>query len=65
MAKKRRMNHSEEILVEKNVRYNVEFNGKVISVENVPVHMNEETQEYFVSSTVVQFLINVVLEQLQ
>lgn len=57
------MDNSQEVLVEKNVTYNVEFNGKVISVENVPVQMNEETQEYYVSSSVVQFLINVVLEE--
>ncbi|MBE9215358.1 hypothetical protein IQ247_22285 [Plectonema cf. radiosum LEGE 06105] len=57
------MDNSQEILVEKNVKYNVEFNGKVVSIENVPVRINEETQEYYVSSTVVQFIVNVVLEQ--
>ncbi len=57
------MDNSQEILVEKNVTYNVEFNGKVISVENLPARINEETQEYYVSSTVVQYLINVVLQE--
>lgn len=57
------MDNSQEIFVEKNVKYNVEFNGKVVSIENVPVRINEETQEYYVSSTVVQFIVNVVLEQ--
>ena len=57
------MKNSNEVFVEKNVVYNVEYNGKVISVQDVPVCINEKTQEYYVSSEVVQFLINVVLEQ--
>ncbi|MEM9924314.1 MAG: hypothetical protein AAF915_11280 [Cyanobacteria bacterium P01_D01_bin.50] len=54
---------SQETLVEKNVRYNIEFNGKHVVIDSLPVHMNEETQEYYVSSTVMEYLINVILEQ--
>jgi len=57
------MSDSQETLVEKNVRYNIEFKGKHIVVENLPVHMSEEGDEYYVSSTVMKYLIDVVLEQ--
>ncbi|AFY58989.1 hypothetical protein Riv7116_6667 [Rivularia sp. PCC 7116] len=57
------MNENQETLVETNVRYNIEFKGKHIVIENLPVHMNEESEEYYVSSTVIEYLINVVLEQ--
>jgi len=63
MARKIKINNSEEILVEKNVSYNIEFKGKHIAIENLPVHMNEETQEYYVSSARMKYIIDVLLEQ--
>lgn len=57
------MNDYQETLVETNVKYNIEFKGKHIVIENLPVHMNEDSEEYYVSSTVMEYLINVVLEQ--
>ena len=32
-------------------------------VDNLPVHITEEGDEYYVSSTVMKYLIDVVLEQ--
>ncbi|MEO1428423.1 MAG: hypothetical protein AAFV71_05020 [Cyanobacteria bacterium J06633_8] len=57
------MDDNQETLVETNVRYNIEFKGKHIVIENLPVHMNDESEEYYVSSTVLKYLIDVVLEQ--
>ena len=57
------MEDFQETLVETNVKYNIEFKGKHIVIEDLPVHMNEARDEYYVSSTVMQYLINVVLEK--
>ncbi|BAY86924.1 hypothetical protein NIES267_64350 [Calothrix parasitica NIES-267] len=35
------MNHSQKTLVEKNVKYNLEFKGKHLFVDNLPVQMSE------------------------
>lgn len=63
MAKKTKINNSQEILVDKNATYNIEFKGKHIAIENLPIRINEETQEFYVSSTELKYIIDVLLEQ--
>jgi YgiT-type zinc finger domain-containing protein len=48
------MNQREEKLVERRVRYTVEFEGKFYIVENVPARVNEETGEQFFSAATVE-----------
>ena len=55
MAKKTEINNS-EILVDQNATYN-------IAIENLPIRMNEETQEYYISSAGMKYIIDVLLEQ--
>lgn len=57
------MDNSPEAFVETSVKYNIEFKGKHIVIENLPVHMNEDNEEYYISSSVMKYLINVILEQ--
>ncbi|MEL6458058.1 MAG: hypothetical protein AAFQ91_07390 [Cyanobacteria bacterium J06621_15] len=62
MAKKTKINNS-EILVDQNATYNIEFKGKHIAIENLPIRMNEETQEYYISSAGMKYIIDILLEQ--
>ena len=36
------MSSKQETFVEKNVRYNVEYKGKIVTIDNLPVCINEE-----------------------
>ena len=46
----------QEKLVEKQVTYTLNLNGKMIIVENVPARVNEETGEQFFSPSTVEHL---------
>lgn len=51
----------QERLVEKQVTYTLELNGKVVLIENVPARVNEETGEQFFSPSTVERLQQVIL----
>lgn len=51
----------QEKLVEKQVTYTLELNGKVVLIENVPARVNEETGEQFFSPSTVERLQQVIL----
>ena len=51
----------QERLVEKQVTYSLELNGKVVLIENVPARVNEETGEQFFSPSTVERLQQVIL----
>ena len=51
----------QETLVEKQVTYALNLNGKVILVENVPARVNEETGEQFFSPSTVERLQQTIL----
>ncbi len=53
----------QEGLVEKQVTYTLNLNGKIILVENVPVRVNEETGEQFFSPSTVECLHQTILER--
>ena len=55
------MNQGEEKLVERRVRYTLEFEGKFCIVENVPARVNEETGEQFFSPVTVERLQKMIL----
>jgi hypothetical protein len=57
------MNQREEKLVERRVRYTVEFEGKFYIVENVPARVNEETGEQFFSAATVERWQKTILGQ--
>jgi len=52
----------QEKLVEKQVTYTLNFNGKMIVVENVPARVNQETGEQFFSPSTVENLQQTILE---
>jgi YgiT-type zinc finger domain-containing protein len=52
-----------ENLVEKQVTYTLNINGKVILVENVPARVNEETGEQFFAPATVEQLHKTILNQ--
>ena len=45
-----------EILIEKNVTYYIEFGGRIFLIENVPARVNVETGEKHFSSETVERL---------
>ncbi len=53
----------EEKLVERNVTYVLELDGKFYVVENVPARVDEETGEQFFSPSTVERLQRIVLER--
>ncbi len=53
----------EEKLVERNVTYMLELDGKFYVVENVPARVDEETGEQFFSPSTVERLQRIVLER--
>ena len=54
-----------ENLIEKNVTYSIELNGKFFLIENVPARVNVETGEQFFSPETVERLHQAVWEQCQ
>jgi YgiT-type zinc finger domain-containing protein len=52
----------QETLVEKQVTYTLNLNGKLILIENVPARVNEETGEQFFSPSTVERLQQTVLD---
>ncbi len=52
----------QETLVEKNVTYILNLNGKIFLIENVPARVNEETGENFFSPSIVERLQETILE---
>ena len=54
-------NEWQEKLVEKQVTYTLNLNGKMIIVENVPARVNEETGEQFFSPSTVEHLQETIL----
>jgi hypothetical protein len=54
-----------EVLVEKNVTYSIEVNGRFFLIENVPARVNIETGERYFSPETVERLQQAVWEQYQ
>ena len=52
----------EERLVERQVTYTLELEGKLYVVENVPARVDEETGEQFFSPATVERLQRIILE---
>lgn len=55
-------NNRQEQLVEKQVTYTLNMNGKIFLIDNVPARVNEETGEQFFSPSTVERLQQTVLE---
>jgi YgiT-type zinc finger domain-containing protein len=53
----------QEILVEKQVTYTLNLNGKIVLIENVPARVNEETGEQFFSASTVERLQQTILDR--
>ena len=53
----------QEVLVEREVTYTLEVNGKLIAIENVPARVNLETGEQFFSPDTVERLQQVIWAQ--
>jgi YgiT-type zinc finger domain-containing protein len=51
-----------EVLVEKQVTYILNLDGKFILIENVPARVNEETGEQYFSPSTVEHLQQVILD---
>ena len=57
------MSHDwQEPLVEKQVTYTLELDGKLFLIENVPARVNEETGEQFFSPVIVERLQQIILD---
>lgn len=52
----------QETLVEKQVTYALNLNGKIVLIENVPARVNEETGEQFFSPETVERLQQTILD---
>ncbi len=52
----------QETLVEKQVTYTLNLNGKFFLIDNVPARVNEETGEQFFSPLTVERLQQTILE---
>jgi len=53
----------QETLVEKQVTYALNLNGKIVLIENVPARVDEETGEQFFSASTVERLQQTVLDR--
>jgi YgiT-type zinc finger domain-containing protein len=53
----------QETLVEKQVTYTLNLNGKIVFIENVPARVNEETGEQFFSASTVERLQQTILDR--
>ena len=51
----------QETLVEKQVTYTLNLNGKIVLIDNVPTRVNEETGEQFLSPLTVERLQQTIL----
>ena len=54
-----------ETLIEKNVTYHIEFDGRLFLIENVPARVNAETGERHFSPETVERLQQTVWDQCQ
>lgn len=54
-------NNCQETLVDKEVTYTLELNGKVFLIEHVPARVNEETGEQFFSPSTLERLQQMIL----
>ena len=52
--------NQEEILMEQNVRYTLEVDGKLYVIENVPARVNVETGEQYFSPETVERLHDII-----
>jgi YgiT-type zinc finger domain-containing protein len=52
----------QEMLIEKQVTYTLNLNGKLFLIENVPARVNEETGEQFFSPSTLERLQQAILE---
>lgn len=52
----------QEALVEKQVTYTLNLNGKIVLIDNVPARVNEETGEQFFSPSTVKRLQQTILD---
>ncbi|MUL36067.1 hypothetical protein [Gloeocapsopsis dulcis] len=55
-------NNWQERLVDKQVTYTLELNGKIFLIENVPARVNEETGEQLFSFSTVERLQQMILD---
>jgi len=55
----------QENLVEKQITYTLNLNGKIILIKNVPARVNEETGEQFFDPSTVEHLQQTILEEKQ
>lgn len=53
----------QETLVEKQVTYTLNLNGRIVLIDNVPARVNEETGEQFFSPSTVERLQQTVLNE--
>ena len=53
----------QEILIEKQVTYTLNLNGKIVLIDNVPARVNEETGEQFFSPSTVERLQQTILAE--
>ena len=53
----------QETLVEKQVTYTLNMNGKIVLIENVPARVNEETGEQFFSPSTVERLQKTIFDR--
>lgn len=53
----------QETLVDKQVTYALNLNGKIVLIENVPARVNEETGEQFFSPSTVERLQQTILDR--
>ncbi len=57
------MREREEVLVEKRVRYTLEYEGQVYIIENVPARVDAETGEQYFAPSTVERLQQTILEK--
>lgn len=57
--------YEQERLIEKQVTYSLELNGKLFLIENVPARVNEETGEQYFSPATVERLQQIISEEKQ
>jgi YgiT-type zinc finger domain-containing protein len=57
------INNWQETLIEKQVTYTLDLNGKIVLIENVPARVNEETGEQFFSPSTVERLQQAILDR--
>ena len=58
------MNNNEN-LIEQNITYTLEIDGKIFLIENVPARVNPETGEQYFSPSTVERLQQIILNQEQ